>query len=1124
MALQTIGVKLVAQNATQATKQVDAFNKSVQNTQKTAKSGGGLSGFFKNAISQSKDFVANIKSNINVQGLFQNVLSKVTGALGSFTGGLGSAISQLGAFTGGVGSAVVAVIALTTAMFKLGQRGAIVEQTQMAFSRVVGSIGNAEGILGDLRKQTRGTVADIDLMKLSIIGLQGTSDIFRSEVLPNMGKIIDVSNRVAVATGKSADVIREKFITGLRRQSTKLIDDIGVMVDATKANEAYAQSIGKSVSALSDQEKQVAFSRAAIAQLDRIGKEVGGETGGLVSMQQASAAVRNAMDTMGRAFKPVFELIATGIASLANLFMQAANIIAPIVRSLVDYISEFIRLIITFGKVLLAPLAPIVAFGRAIGKWIIAILIVALDTMKAFIRIIRETLEGAIKTIQSALGKIFGNTDKQVDSFILTAAEKLAYGGAFIIGAFAAGLLKGATFVIQAVTFIAGIVADFLEGFSPPKKGPLHEIDKGGENVARSWAEGFIGGIRQPVTEAASFVQTALGNIASFSRDQVATALAQLDLSIRPFVEQLEIAKATMEEVAGFVDPATKILERQRKNALQALLKGESTDTSTIIGLDQQLVMLDKIKKAEQERVDQAELQQKIAEADIIRQKTLLLIQQKRLGEAEKMGAEGKDAADKALKGGATPGLEGEDGFGGIGGAGEPFTLGSSSIADAVAKLKGALSKGASEGLAASGFEGALAGFNEQTGELKNNISRIKNSKPGKAISDALSGIPGTIQGALDTVSGFVSDQFNNIFGDDGIVKTQASNVGNAIKRGIESAQSIASDVSSFLDDKVLSPITDWFSNLDLPSIGEIADFPMNLIESLFPTDFVDLVSGQILIAILGLTQFFTQKFAEFIRSLGGIVWDAILFLVSSPFKLLELGQKALDLGKTVIDGIVDFFSGDSAINGFWNAIKKIIEDVTSGDFLQGILEAAFGLGGAIVAGIIDGILAAAGSVAEAVTSIIPDVPNPFGGQSNTTAPISAGSGGGVFGMNAGTYGLPSGGGQSGVRWTGSGAPNDPRGTYHAQESIIPRFGMMAANAPIRIIPTPQGPFLEGLQQFASMLGNQMTSQPQAMPIAGASTVNNYDNRSTSMNTTFNVRDRQSAIRLQREMIARQNI
>ena len=63
--------------------------------------------------------------------------------------------------------------------------------------------------------------------------------------------------------------------------------------------------------------------------------------------------------------------------------------------------------------------------------------------------------------------------------------------------AFAQGMIdqKAIDAIKRAAAKAAATVAPYFRGFSPPREGPLHEIDKWGENVGRTWAESFAEGV-----------------------------------------------------------------------------------------------------------------------------------------------------------------------------------------------------------------------------------------------------------------------------------------------------------------------------------------------------------------------------------------------------------------------------------------------------------------------------------------------------------------------------------------------------------------------------------------------------------------------------------------------------
>jgi hypothetical protein len=69
-------------------------------------------------------------------------------------------------------------------------------------------------------------------------------------------------------------------------------------------------------------------------------------------------------------------------------------------------------------------------------------------------------------------------------------------GGTNVAKSFADGLVSAAaiSYAKAKAAALAGTVGDYFRGESPPKKGPLREIDKWGANVGMTWAESFAEG------------------------------------------------------------------------------------------------------------------------------------------------------------------------------------------------------------------------------------------------------------------------------------------------------------------------------------------------------------------------------------------------------------------------------------------------------------------------------------------------------------------------------------------------------------------------------------------------------------------------------------------------------
>jgi phage-related protein len=737
------------------------FNRTMgQVTTSMGKMGGGLQGLLSKFSGAGRQM-----------GAFAQVMGMVSPAAGgaiASTTGLTAALGTLGATAGAVALPLVAATAALAGFAALGARGANLQPTLMAFGNLVGSVTDAGAALEQMRKDTRGTIADFELMRLATSSLVGTNRAFREAVVKDFGLIVDAANRIATATGQSAEVVREKFIRGLRLGSKRLVDDIGVIVDASKAYETYAASIGKSATALTDSEKQTAFAMAAIEQLKTSIGEFGEPIAVLDALKIPLVAITNILDKLGLALQPIFTPFVQGIAALFSALQTGATYLISIFASFAQAVGALITGIASIFRAFFNLVFG--GFFRLAGQilpYVVAGFKLFWMGVKAAITGITNIVVGVLNTFASVRDKIFGGLNIDIEKL----AFNMARGGGYVIGSFAAGLLRGGTFVVRAVTKIAQIVADFLQGFSPPKTGPLSEIDEGGKNVIRTWADGFIKGFMNPAEQVAEQVNEKLGEIASFSKEQVASRLEALELSIRPFVEQLKIAKAEMEAIAGWVDPALEAVERQRKRALELFAQGKIS-AEQLRELDEQFEMLTLFKNQQQEIVDSATIQLAIAQSQIATEKALLEIQGERLKGQEAIADLAEDIAKPEVpaKGGTgekepKPAKEGAGaGAGAAAGAGEaspaeepsvPFEGGAApQILDpaAVQHAMEVLGAGAARGLENSGYHEAVAAFEESTAGLSTQIQRIAESDPIQSIKDKFAGLENVANAPLEAL------------------------------------------------------------------------------------------------------------------------------------------------------------------------------------------------------------------------------------------------------------------------------------------------------------------------------------------------------------------------------------
>jgi len=718
--------------------------------------------FNKSLKKSTGSVVRNASANLSkLSSVFDNLNDFTLGQVDAFgkleanTRLAGFSLSRLSGIMGGVsgkfivmgGAAAVAASAIAV----LGVRGAKLQPQMVAFSNIIG--GDATAALQALRKQTRGTVADFDLMRLSVQSLQGTSQDFRDVVAKDLGTIIDITNRVAQATGTSAEIVREKFLLGIRRQSAKLVDDVGV-----------------SVRGITD---EIGFATEAIRQLKIVGAELGAPALTLENLKKPLVVFKNLLDQISVAFLPIIAPFADIIARISVAFGQFATIILSVVAPALSVVGAVIQAVIDLGFTLLNAVfggsfrqaMQFVQAGAAIGK-------VAFEALGQAIVFVSGVIQSAVSSVIGTFGSVLPSLNLTAEQITFQAG----FWGAKIIGSFAAGMADAATQVVEVVTFIARTIADFLEGFSPPKRGPLKNIDKGGENVAKAWVEGFAGGFLQSREEVEKAVGGFLKSVTGLSKEDVENQIKKLDLAIRPFVEQLDIAKALFEEIAGFIDPALSIIERQQKRLLEAFSRGEA-GAEEVRTLDKQIERLARLKEEEQDRVDLAELQLTAAKSQQSVERALLGIQDNRLKNAEKLTDAIEDATQAATVVSAGGGAAGAVAGGGAGGAARIKKLPKAAVGgagDVASTLTGAsfgggtpvdifsnetitaaaesFKDGISEGFASSGVESAIAGLSGSTSELSSELGRIAAADPVAKITDKFDGLSEKISDVLDPV------------------------------------------------------------------------------------------------------------------------------------------------------------------------------------------------------------------------------------------------------------------------------------------------------------------------------------------------------------------------------------
>lgn len=147
-------------------------------------------------------------------------LTKMKAAVIGFFAGIGASVSSF--FTNAISSA--------KAWVKEGiTLAANADGVRHAFDKL-----NRPGLLDDLRKATKNTVNDLELMKAAV-----QAKDFRIP-LEDMGKYLQFAQMKAQQTGQSVEYMTNSIVTGLGRKSLLILDNLGL--SAAEINEEMAKT------------------------------------------------------------------------------------------------------------------------------------------------------------------------------------------------------------------------------------------------------------------------------------------------------------------------------------------------------------------------------------------------------------------------------------------------------------------------------------------------------------------------------------------------------------------------------------------------------------------------------------------------------------------------------------------------------------------------------------------------------------------------------------------------------------------------------------------------------------------------------------------------------------------
>jgi DNA-binding phage protein len=202
--------------------------------------------------------------------------------------------------------------------------GATLIKQAEAFDNLSSAAGrSSRAMLDSLKTSSRGMVAEADLMAAS------GKALLMNIPADKISELMNIAAATSRMTGQTITQAFDDITLGVARQSRMILDNLGIIVDVDAANEKYAQSLGKTATALSEAEKKQAFMNAVLSAGADMIRRLGDAQTPMDGLAKATAEWGNALAALNKRIaeesNPLFEAIASVLKSVNLGFQSSAE-------------------------------------------------------------------------------------------------------------------------------------------------------------------------------------------------------------------------------------------------------------------------------------------------------------------------------------------------------------------------------------------------------------------------------------------------------------------------------------------------------------------------------------------------------------------------------------------------------------------------------------------------------------------------------------------------------------------------------------------------------------------------------------------------------------------------------
>lgn len=153
-------------------------------------------------------------------------------------------------------------------------------QVRESFMNLNDSLNISPELLKDMQEASRGTVSEMQLMESYLTLVAGTTPEFNRVLADASPKLVELAKAAQKLNPALGDVpfLFDSLARGIKRAEIRVIDNIGLNVKVGEANKRFADSLGKTVEALTAEEKQMALLNEVLRVGDNLIKQAGDST------------------------------------------------------------------------------------------------------------------------------------------------------------------------------------------------------------------------------------------------------------------------------------------------------------------------------------------------------------------------------------------------------------------------------------------------------------------------------------------------------------------------------------------------------------------------------------------------------------------------------------------------------------------------------------------------------------------------------------------------------------------------------------------------------------------------------------------------------------------------------